>query len=501
MKTKWTFRVVGIMGLSGLLYSLAFADEGSYAANVSPVMILPFVLLLAAIAVVPFINRHWWEKNYPYVAIGLGLIPAVYYIAVLGNGARVLQTGKEYISFIVLIGSLFVVAGGIHIRIKGKSTPIANVFLLAVGAVVANLLGTTGASMILIRPFLRVNKYRLRGFHVVFFIFIVSNIGGALTPIGDPPLFLGYLQGVPFLWILEYVWHIWLIAIGIVLAIFFVIDYLSFRKFESSRQQVPATELHEEAEVSGMHNVFFLVIILVAVFIEHPQFLREALMTIAAAGSYFSTKKEIHDKNDFNFTPIKEVAILFVGIFATMVPALDWLELNATSIGMTAPGQFYWATGALSSVLDNAPTYLNFLSASIGLFVDHNIILQVQHLLGTQTSDAAMAGAAYSGEIRNTFATLTKYHSDLVATGHVPIADIQLSYLIANQNIYLKAISIAAVFFGACTYIGNGPNFMVKSIAEQSGVAMPSFFGYIVRYTIPVLLPTYALVWFLFFRS
>ena len=167
-------------------------------------IILPFILLLAAIAIVPFINRHWWEKNYPFVSVGLGLIPVAYYLFVLGNATRVIQTGMEYISFIVLIGSLFIVSGGIHIRIKGKSTPAANVFLLAIGAVVANLLGTTGASMIMIRPFLRINGYRLRGFHVVFFIFIVSNMGGALTPIGDPPLFLGYLKGVPFWWVLEH---------------------------------------------------------------------------------------------------------------------------------------------------------------------------------------------------------------------------------------------------------------------------------------------------------
>jgi Na+/H+ antiporter NhaD/arsenite permease-like protein len=184
-----------------------------------------------------------------------------------------------------------------------------------------------------------------------------------------------------------------------------------------------------------------------------------------------------------------------------MVPALDWLELNAMRIGITTPGQFYWGTGALSSVLDNAPTYLNFLSASIGLFVDQNIVAQVQHLVATHGSDIATVGGSHADEVRNTFTTLMKYHSDIVAAGTVPLSDIQISYLIGNHNIYLKAISIAAVFFGACTYIGNGPNFMVKSIAEQSGVVMPSFFGYIVRYTVPVLIPTYALVWYLFFRS
>jgi len=195
------------------------------------------------------------------------------------------------------------------------------------------------------------------------------------------------------------------------------------------------------------------------------------------------------------------VAILFVGIFATMVPALDWLELNASSIGITTAGQFYWGTGALSGVLDNAPAYLNFLSASIGLFVDHTMVAQVQHLVAAHASELGPVVANSSEEIRKTFATLAKYHPEIVATGSVPVADIQVAYLIANQSIYLRAISIAAVFFGACTYIGNIPNFMVKSIAEQAGVRMPSFSGYIIRFSIPVLLPTYGLVWFLFFRS
>ncbi|MGA9406422.1 MAG: sodium:proton antiporter, partial [Bacteroidota bacterium] len=338
-------------------------------------------------------------------------------------------------------------------------------------------------------------------FHIVFFIFVISNIGGALTPIGDPPLFLGYLKGVPFLWVLQNVWYMWVIVLGIIMAAFFVMDTISFRKFEAGPKHVPSSQLHEETEVGGLHNIFFLAVILIAVFLENPPFLRETLMIAAAAGSYFTTRKEIHIKNDFNFAPIKEVAILFVGIFATMVPALDWLELNATSLGITKPEHFFWGTGALSSVLDNAPTYLNFLSASIGLFVDHTIIARVQQLVAGHSSTLAAIGPNYSREIQKTYAMLTQYHPEAVATGAVPVADIQLSYIIANQSIYLKAISIAAVFFGACTYIGNGPNFMVKSIAEQSGVAMPSFFGYIVRFTIPVLLPTYGLIWFLFFRS
>ena len=500
--------------LSGCLPTIAsgfssqvLADE-SHVVSVSPWMILPFVLLLLSIAVLPFINKHFWEKNYPYVAIGLGIVVLVYYLMVLNNPVRMLHTGMEYVSFIILIGSLFVVAGGVHIRVKGRSTPATNVIFLAIGAVLANILGTTGASMIMIRPYLRVNRYRLRGYHVVFFIFIVSNIGGALTPIGDPPLFLGYLKGVPFFWVLGAVWHIWLFVVALVLMVFFVIDDLSFKKYEKGPRHVPESELREEAEVSGLHNVFFLLVILLAVFIEHPKFLRELLMVIAAAGSYVMTKKEIHKKNDFNFIPIKEVAILFAGIFATMVPALDWLELNAAQIGISTAGQFYWGTGILSSVLDNAPTYLNFLSASIGLFVNQDIVREVQHLVSTHGSDIANIAGVHAEEVRNTLTALMKYHGDLVATGSVPVDDINVCYLIGNQSIYLKAISLAAVFFGANTYIGNGPNFMVKSIAEQAhlsggqaGASVPSFFGYIVRYSLPILIPIFAIVWWVFFRS
>ena len=487
-----------LIGFVVLLSSPAYAGEEFSVVPVNPFMILPFVLLLLAIAVMPFINKHWWEKNYPLVSVGLGTCTVLYYLLGIQNAVRMMHTGLEYMSFIILIGSLFVVAGGIHIRIKGKSTPLANVIVLAIGAVVSNFLGTTGASMILIRPYLRVNRYRLRGFHVVFFVFIVSNIGGALTPIGDPPLFLGYLKGVPFFWVLEYVWHMWAITLAIVLLVFFVIDYLSFKQYER-KKHLHTEEFDEEAEVHGLQNIFFLAVILVAVFIQHPPLLRETLMIIAAAGSYYTTKHEIHRKNDFNFLPLKEVAILFLGIFATMVPALDWLELNATKIGITTQGQFYWGTGLLSSVLDNAPTYLNFLSASVGLFVNQEIVNQVQHLVSTRGSDIATIAGAHAQEARNTFEVLMKYHSDLVVTGNVPISDIQISYLIGNHSIYLKAISIAAVFFGANTYIGNGPNFMVKSIAEQTGVKCPSFFGYIGKYSLPILIPVFALIWWLFF--
>jgi Na+/H+ antiporter NhaD/arsenite permease-like protein len=428
------------------------------------------------------------------------MITVLYYLVVLHNPERLLHTGMEYFSFIALIGSLFVVAGGLHIRLRGRSAPLTNVGLLGIGAVISNIVGTTGASMILIRPYLRVNRYRIRPFHVVFFIFIVSNIGGALTPIGDPPLFLGYLRGIPFFWVAEALWYKWLLGMVLVLGVFYALDAYSFAHLPKALQ-FEAGEKGEEGSVEGLHNVVFLVIILIAVFVTDPPFVREGLMILSAAGSYLLTKREIHEKNDFNFHPIKEVAFLFLGIFATMVPALDWLERNAASIGIQSPGQFYWACGGLSSVLDNAPTYLNFLTASFGLFLNPDIVAQVQQCVQTHGANLAAVGTQHAAEIRSTYETLLKYHYDLVAAGSVPWDDIATAYMIGNHQIYLQAISISAVFFGAMTYIGNGPNFMVKSIAEQAGVKTPSFFGYIVRYSLPVLLPVFLIVWFLFMRA
>ncbi len=449
---RWLGRFFGITGSLVLLCSLSFAGESVEPSPVSPVMILPFVLMLGAIAVAPFINRQWWEENYPAVSISLGLLTVLYYVLALHNTPRLLATLYEYVSFIALIGSLFVVSGGIHFRMRGRATPIVNVIVLGFGAIVANLVGTTGASMLLIRPYIRVNKYRIKAYHVIFFIFLVSNVGGALTPIGDPPLFLGYLKGIPFFWVFDIAWPIWLFAVLALLGAFALIDYRAFKKLPHSLQE-RAEEFGEESRFEGLSNLGFLLAILVSVFIEHPIGLREALMVGAAAGSYYTTPKRVHEKNEFNFIPIKEVAILFLGIFATMIPALDWLTLHSQSLGIVSVGQYYWGAGVLSSFLDNAPTYLNFLTAAFGLF----------HL-----------------NLENVF------HMEEFLTLHWR---------------YVQAISIGAVFFGACTYIGNGPNFMVKSIAEQTGVEMPSFFGYIAKYTLVYLIPLYTIIWFVFFRS
>jgi Na+/H+ antiporter NhaD/arsenite permease-like protein len=221
----------------------------------------------------------------------------------------------------------------------------------------------------------------------------------------------------------------------------------------------------------------------------------------AATASFLLTKKQIHRKNEFTFRPLREVAILFAAIFATMVPALDWMQSNASHLGVTSAGQFYWGSGLLSSVLDNAPTYLNFLSASVGLFVDENKMRQVLQLIATHGSAVGIIGAGHGEEIKNTLVMLLRYHSDLVASGSVPMDNIKTCYLLANHAVYVSAISLGAVFFGAMTYIGNGPNFMVKSIAEHSGAPVPGFTGYIGKYSIPLLIPIFAVVWWLFFRG
>ncbi len=345
--------------------------------------------------------------------------------------------------------------------------------LLAIGAVVANLFGTTGASMLLIRPYIRVNRYRISGYHIVFFIFIVSNIGGLLTPIGDPPLFLGYLKGVPFFWVIARTWHIWAFVNVLVLAVFYVIDRHHYRKIPLPLEH-EIEEAGEHARIQGLHNMIFLVVILAAVFLDRP--IREIIMIGAAVASYLTTRDEVHRQNDFNFIPIKEVAILFAGIFATMVPVLDWLELNACNLGIVGPGPFYWGSGILSSFLDNAPTYLNFLSAACGLHgLNVDNLQHMKALLGLLSPDQV-------SQLKGTLGSPTCIIND-------------------ESWRYVQAISAGAVMFGANTYIGNGPNFMVKSIAEQSHVRMPSFFGYMVKYSIPILVPIFVVVWYIFFRG
>ncbi|HTX22824.1 MAG TPA: sodium:proton antiporter [Candidatus Aquilonibacter sp.] len=411
----------------------------------NPWMISPFALLLVAMAVVPLFAPGWWARHYAKVSFGLGAITLGYYFFILHNAPRVLHTAHNYFSFIVLIGSLFVVSGGIHIGVKGEATPLANVVFLFVGAIMANVLGTTGAAMLLIRPWIRMNKYRVTAHHIAFFIFIVANVGGCLAPTG-PPLYLGYLEGIPFWWPTQNCWPMWATAVGILLAMFYILDKINFSR--ASREVRKKETAAEQWRFGGLANLFFAAVVLGAVFVNRPVFLREALMLAAAAGSYFTTKKSVHEANHFNFHPITEVAILFAGIFATMMPVLDWLAANAREIlgANPHPGVFYWSAGALSAVLDNAPTYLGFLTALFGL-----------------------TGATSAGD------------------------------LLTRAAVSVAAVSVGSVFFGAMTYIGNNPNFMIKAIAEQQKIRVPGFLGFVFKFAVPFLLPVLIAVWLLFF--
>jgi len=524
MNKKWL--VLGaVLAAGAALLSFWFEHLGEKAAAPSVAMpwVLPFVLLLACIATMPFIAKHFWEKNYQWVSIGLGAIVSIYYVVFLHAADSVAKSMGEYISFIFLLGSLFVVSGGILIRVRRKATPLVNTVLLLVGAILANVFGTTGASMLLIRPFLRINKGHIRPYHVVFFIFSVSNLGGSLTPIGDPPLFLGYLKGVPFFWVLEHCWPAWCVGVGALMAIFFVIDTISHAK--ESRAPHDENDLGPAVSVYGAGNLVFIVMILVGVFLDPP--FRELLMAAAAIGSLWTTSHRIHFENTFNFAPIKEVALLFVGIFATMVPALNYLSNHANDEAfkkyLQTPGQFYFSSGTLSSVLDNAPTYLTFLETEVGK-IDKKLIAVATDVVKDKTKDAPDAAdyaklyqsdaqryendpAAFDRDKKTlddaVVLGLQKYHGEKVKNGKLTKDEIEVGFLLGDEklNWYIVAISLGSVFFGAMTYIGNGPNFMVKSIAENAGVKCPSFFGYIFTYSLPILLPILILIWAIFLRA
>jgi len=461
----------------------------------SPWLILPFGLLLGAIALGPLIRPAAWARHYAKIALTLGAFTATYYWIGLHALPRVAETAHEYVSFILLIGALYLVSGGIHIHIPRQATPAANVLFLLVGALSANLLGTTGASMVLIRPWIRINRPRVKAHHIVFFIFLVSNIGGCLTPIGDPPLFLGYLKGIPFWWVAQHCWLIWLVATAFLLAAFYILDVRDYRQAGRSTPASPAGR-REPWRLEGRRNLLWLLVVVGSVFLERPPFLREFLMAAAAAASYFTTPKTIHHANQFNFHPLQEVGILFAGIFATMIPALDWLQIHASQWGAVRPSLIFWGSGLLSSVLDNAPTYLGFLSALFGWAVSPELVAQVQTLI--QSHGAGL----HEGPAWVTFQALQRWHASALASGTVSPEEIRVASLLGSQtlNVCLVALSVGAVFFGAATYIGNGPNFMVKAIADHQQVPTPGFLGYLAKYTLPFLVPMLVLVWLVFLR-
>jgi len=389
--------------------------------------VVPFAVTLLGIAVLPLAAPHFWESNRNRgIFTAIVATPMAIYLAIVFHEG-LLHSSLEYVSFLALLGSLYVIAGGIHVSGDLEATPRTNLAILALGAVLANLIGTTGASMLLIRTILRTNSQRKNVAHIpFFFILIVSNCGGLLTPMGDPPLFLGYLRGVPFVWTLK-LWPFWLGAVGYLLTMFFLLDRRAYAK-EAAKDITRDVAERTPLSVKGMVNVPLLLGVIGAIFLPTPW--RELVMIALTVASIVLGPRPARVANGFSYGPILEVAILFAGIFVTMVPALALLEARGSELGLDQPWQYFLATGTLSSVLDNAPTYLTFLSAAMGLHIDG-------------------AGRA--------MVALTQ--------GALP-------------EIFLVAISTGAVMMGANTYIGNGPNFMVKAIAEEGGYKMPSFFGF-----------------------
>ncbi len=501
--------------------------EGHHKFSPNPAWILPFIIVLGCIALFPLFAAHWWEHKYPYVAAALFAVGLLYYAAVRRDMHPWLHEMREYVSFIALLFALFVVSGGIVIHVSRKATPAANVLLLLTGAVIANIFGTTGAAMLLIRPYIRINRKHIKPYHIIFFIFIVANVGGCLTPVGDPPLFLGYLKGVPFWWVLEFCWQPWLVATMMLLGIYFIIDKIDHSKEE--RHDWGEHDTGPAVRINGIYNILLILIVIVAVFQQSifdglgelmagPSlkaligvvFSREVLMVATALFSYKVTQKGIHEVNEFTFAPIREVAILFLAIFSTMVPALEYLDANAESMPIKTPGNFYFATGTLSSVLDNAPTYLTFLQTRLGEIPQAQVdaaAAVLKEAYAAYESDPSRPFAAFvprieDQQVLHAVETAIHYHQpDIVAgKGHLEDAELKLCFLtgVQEMNAFLIAISIGAVFFGAMTYIGNAPNFMVKSIAESSGIKMPTFLGYVFRYSIPMLLPVLIAVWAIF---
>ncbi len=442
---------------------------------------LPFAGILLSITLFPLAAPHFWRRHYPKISLGWALLLAVPFVWVFRAHAlaEILHAAiAEYLPFVVLLAALFTIGGGIHVRGTLRSSPAANTALLALGTVLASWVGTTGAAMLLVRPLVRANAGRRHRAHtVVFFIVLVANVGGALTPLGDPPLFLGFLVGVPFFWTLSLAAETATVA-ALLLAAYFALDSCYARGERDSRPlRAAATgiaaEPGEPIAIEGAHNLLFLLAALAAVIASgnwHPaevsvlgvrlglqNLLRDGFLLLLLAASWWTTPRRVRAANGFSWEPIREVAILFAAVFLTILPALAILQAGELgALGplirrVRTPAHFFWAAGVLSSLLDNAPTYLAFLSTALG-----------------------------------------RFHPGLASRQAV-------AALIAAQAPYLRAISTGAVFMGANTYLGNAPNFMVRAIAEEMGVEMPSFFGYIGRYTLPFLVPVFLLATWIFF--
>ncbi|MBC8045071.1 MAG: sodium:proton antiporter [Rhizobacter sp.] len=420
----------------------------------------PFALMLTAIAVLPLVHGKFWEANHNklFVALALGL-PAALYLIFTGNTAPLIHTVLfDYVPFMVMLGALFVITGGIAVTGDIEARPWVNMIFLGTGAVLASVMGTTGASMLLIRPLLQTNKSRTLKVHtVLFFIAIAANTGGMLTPLGDPPLFILYLRGVPFGWFFQ-LWPLWLCANFLLLAIYFAVDTYFYRKEPESaiKQDIEAIT---PIRISGWLNLVWAAGVVLAIAFLNAQtfpvlganaafgFIREAVIIGFAWLSLVLTNKEVREANRFSWHPVEEVAYLFFGIFVTMVPCLLYLEANAASLGVATATEFYYATGLLSGFLDNTPTAVTFYTLALA--------------------------QGFAG-------------NDLVA-GVPPLI--------------LEAIAAGAVLFGGLTYIGNGPNFMVKAVAEEQGIEMPDFFAYMYKFSLIILLPLFILLQLLLIRG
>ena len=434
--------------------------------NIDPYLLIPFAIMLLAIALMPLIMPRIWGKNINKLIFVLFLAtPTAIVLTRAGLETELLhQMLYEYIPFIVLLATLYVVTGGIHIHYSTTPTPIVNTAIMFIGYGLASIVGTTGAAMLLIRPLLEINRDRQHKVHtLLFFIAMVANCGGVLTPLGDPPLFLLYLRGAEFSWF-QSLYPQWAFVGSVLLFVYFAMDSYIWKRKEVIGVR-PRSENEEDEPIkvslSGAVNLFYLSAIVLAVAFINPaeipamkaedapwyiKFLREIVLGAILLLSIATTREKVRKLNHFSWEPITEIAILFIGIFVTMTPALIFLNENATSLGITKPWQFFFSAGTLSSFLDNAPTAVAFHTVAAGL---------------TNTEGAAIVAG-------------------------IP------------ENI-LSAIALGSVLFGAMTYIGNGPNFMVKAVAENDGVRMPSFFGYIFKFSLVVLLPTYILTALIFF--
>ena len=415
--------------------------------------LLPFILMLGSIAVFPIFWNHFWEKNKNKLMIATILsIPTIIFLLLANHDEKLYETMVfDYIPFIILLGALYTITGGIFLSGDIEATPTMNTLFLGIGAVLASFMGTTGAAMLLIRPVIQTNKQRQYKVHtILFFIGIIANTGGLLTPLGDPPLFMMYLRGAPFFWFFAFFYE-WLLTNGLLLLIYFLVDSY-FHKKESAQALLKDKTQIRPIKIEGKLNFIWLAGVVLAVaflntqyleFIhtnEYFMFIREAVIFLMAYLSKIFTTHITRVSNSFTWEPIKEVAYLFLGIFITMVPCLLYLEYNAKTLGVVTASQFYYFTGVLSSFLDNTPTAVTFHSLALGL---------------GETSGLLVAGIPEE---------------------------------------LLKAICTAAVFFGSMTYIGNGPNFMVKAVAEENNINMPHFFSYMYKFSLIVLLPIFILI-------